>query len=415
MMIKQTLLLLIAGLLLATSNLNAQIDRVGLYLTWQRDPTTTITVNWVNLYQEGTKTVWYRPLDSEQWKSKSGTHHQAVPSVLQVRLVELTGLKPDTMYEFSIGDEAIEDKKQIQRFRTMPAELTKPLTFVNGGDMMHSREYLDAMNARAAKLDPSFVFILGDIAYENGVYATRYLDWFQSWTKLMRGKDGRLIPIIVGIGNHEVKGHYNGRIPEDAPYFYGFFALPENRSYYALDFGRYLSLIALDSAHTQPISGKQTEWLTEALAKRTGQQFVFPGYHWPAYGTTKAAPGKLPSEHERSVEIRTNWISQFERFGVSAVFEHDHHTYKRTHPLRNHKRNDADGLLYLGDGAWGVTTRTPATPEEAWYLAKSEARRHLHCVTLHPEGRIEFKAYDADGTVFDQTTLNSARTRPDKK
>lgn len=411
-MTRRTFGLLAAIFIFAKSSVFAETDLVGMYLNWQRDPATTMTINWVNLYQEGSRTVWYREAGNDEWKSKTGTHHQVVPSVYQVRRVELTGLKPDTMYEFSIGDKAAEDKKSIQKFRTMPAKLTRPLTFVNGGDTMHSRAYVDAMNTQAAKLDPSFAFIVGDIAYENGVLATRYFDWLQSWTKLMRGKDGRIIPIVVGIGNHEVRGHYNGRIPEDAPYFYGFFALPENRSYHALDFGNYLSLILLDSGHTHPISGKQTEWLTQALAQRKNQQFVFPAYHWPAYGTTKAAPGKLPSDHERSVEIRTNWISQFERFGVSAVFEHDHHTYKRTHPILEHKRNDEEGIVYLGDGAWGVNTRKPLTPNEAWYLAKSGDIRHLHCVTLHPEGRIEIKAYNADGKVFDQSTLTRARTRP---
>jgi acid phosphatase type 7 len=411
-MIRRTFLFLSAWFLLTTFS-NAQTDIVGLYLTWQRDPTTTMTVNWVNLYESGTTTVWYRQSGKENWKSKTGTHHQANPSVWQVRQVELTGLKADTLYEFTIGDEISDDEKTFRRFRTMPAELNRPLTFVNGGDMMHTRELVDAMNKQAAKLDPSFAFILGDLAYEDGTYASRFFDWFQSWTRLMRGKDGRLIPIVPGIGNHEVRGHYGGKIPDDAPYFYSFFALPENRSYHALDFGKYLSLIVLDSGHTQPISGAQTEWLEKALKERKEQQFIFPGYHWPAYGTAKASPGNLPSEHARSIEIRTNWISQFERYGVSTVFEHDHHTYKRTHRLRNHQRDDENGILFIGDGAWGVNTRPAATPEQAWYLAKSESRRHLNHVTLHPDGQIIIEATDADGKIFDRTVLEKSRTKPE--
>ncbi|MFN7140391.1 MAG: fibronectin type III domain-containing protein [Limisphaerales bacterium] len=411
-MMRRTFLTLFALLLAAGHFARAETDLVGLYLTWQRDPTTTMTVNWVNLYEESSKTVWYRQSGTDKWMSKSGTHHQAKPSVLQVRRVELTDLKPGALYRFAIGDELPTNEKSILSFRTMPAELTKPITFVNGGDMMHTRELVDVMNAQAAKLDPDFAFILGDLAYEDGRYATRYLDWFQSWTRLMRGKGGRLIPIVAGIGNHEVRGHYAGRIPEDAPYYYSFFPLPENRSYHALDFGNYLSLIVLDSGHTQPISGAQTEWLGKALSARAGQKFLFPGYHWPAYGTTKAAPGTLPAEHPRSVEIRTNWVAQFERYGVSAVFEQDHHTFKRTHPLRNHQRDDENGILYFGDGAWGVNTRTPVTPEQAWYLAKSEARRHLYHVTLHPEGHIDVQAVDGAGTVFDKVNLQSPRTRP---
>ena len=411
-MIQKSLAFLVTWLFAMVLPVGAQTDFIGLYLTWQRDPTTTMTVNWVNLYEEGTVTVWHRVQGTEKWFSKSGKRHQARPSVFQVRRVELTGLKPETTYEFALGDEAPSEPKGIYKFRTMPAELKRPVRFVNGGDMMHSRELMDAMNRQAAKLDPDFAYLGGDLAYENGSNVSRYCDWFQSWTSGMRGKDGRLIPFVTGIGNHEVKGHYGGRIPDDAPYFYGFFALPEGRSYYSLDFGRYLSLVVLDSGHTQPISGKQTQWLASTLAARAQQQFLFAGYHWPVYGTAKAQPGLLPCDSPRSQEMRTNWVSQFERHGVSVIFEHDHHTYKRTHRLRNHQRDDENGLLFLGDGAWGVNTRDPVSPDKAWYLAKSEARRHLFSVTLHPEGRFYVEAVDANGTVFDRVEALSPRTKP---
>ncbi len=411
-MMKKFFVLWIVALLLPCGIARAQSDLAGLYLTWQRDPTTTMTVNWVNLYAHTTTNVWYRQSGTKEWKSRAGTRHQAIPSGFQVRRVELTKLKPDTFYEFTISDESSKDGKNLQKFRTMPAELKRPIRFVNGGDMMHSREFLDAMNSQAAKLDPDFAFVVGDLAYENGELGTRFFDWFQSWTKLMRGKDGRLIPLVAGIGNHEVRGHYAGKIPVDAPYYYAFFVPPNQKSYYALDFGKYLSMVALDSGHTEPIQGAQTDWLQKTLKGRAEQQFLFAGYHWPVYGTTKAAEGKLPSDHERSIEIRTNWITQFERHGVSAIFEHDHHTFKRTHRIRNHQRDDENGLLFLGDGAWGVNTRPPISPDKAWYLAKSDARRHLWYVTLLPEGTAEIKAIDAEGKVFDETTLDTPRTRP---
>jgi acid phosphatase type 7 len=403
-------LLLLGFLIVPLASVRAQTDLIGLYLTWQRDPTTTMTVNWVNLYEHTPANVWHRIEGAEQWTSTTGTRHQADPSVLQVRQVELRGLQPDTMYEFHIGDKPLPDAKNAHLFRTMPATLNRPIRFVNGGDMMHTRAYLDTMNRQAGQLDPDFALLGGDFAYADGLRATRWIDFFQSWTALMRGKNGRLIPMVVAIGNHEVRGGYNGRIPQDAPYFYGFFALPEGRSYYALDFGGYLSVLALDSGHTQPVSGAQTDWLGKALEDRKGQQFIFPFYHWPVYGTAKAAKGKLPSDNARSVLMRTNWVTQFERHGVSAVFEHDHHTFKRTHPLRNNAIDEENGIVFLGDGAWGVNTRTVT---EAWYLAVAESRRHLFHVTLRPTGAIEVEAVNDAGEVFDRVRLEKPRTRPE--
>lgn len=411
-MLPRFLLISLLAIWLTLTSACAQSDIIGLYLTWQNDPTTTMTVNWVNLYEHTPTSLWYRAEGAEEWQSKTGTRGTMAPSIMQVRRVELTDLKPGTTYEFSLAEKAPADKKGIEKFRTMPAELTRPLRFVTGGDMMHSREYVDAMNKQAGKLDPDFALLGGDLAYANNTDAVRWIDWLQSWTKLVRGKDGRLIPMVVAIGNHEVRGGYNGKIPDDASHFYSLFALPSDRSYYALDFGKYLSLLVLDSGHTQPITGTQTDWLKEALASRAGQQFLFPCYHFPAYGTAKATKQQLPSETPRAVEIRTNWLTHIDRYGVSAVFENDHHNYKRTYRLRNHKRDDENGILYLGDGAWGVKTRTVPEPGTAWYLAHAEPRRHLFSVTLQPQGTAKIEAVDADGKVFDRVALDTPRTKP---
>lgn len=384
-------------------------DLVGLYLTWQDDPTTTTTINWVDLYPDNDVPVWFRKGSGGQWQKKLASGRQASPSSLQVRRVDLQNLDPDTIYQFAIG-RGPPDSAASWRFRTMPAELSRRVRFVAGGDMMHSRELLDAMNRRAAALDPDFALLGGDLAYADGVAATRWLDWLGSWMRHARSPDGRLIPMVVAIGNHEVRGGYDGRAAEDAPYFSAFFSLPNERSSYALDFGSYLSLIVLDSGHTQPIPGRQADWLAEAMEQRGEQRYLFPCYHYPAYGTAKAPLGTLPLDAAPAVAIREHWVPVFERFGISAAFEHDHHTFKRTHRLRNHRRDDATGLLYLGDGAWGVEPREVPPPEAGWWLAKAEARNHLWLVDLLPDGPAVIRAVDAAGTVFDELELTPART-----
>ena len=386
-------------------------DLVGLYVTWTQDPTTTATINWVDLYPKNTNTVFYRERGTDAWQSGDAKQLEVKPSALQRRYLELTGLKPDTSYEFGIGKRPEKPAEQWS-FRTMPAELTRPVRFVSGGDMMHSRQMLDAMSDEVGKLDPDFAIFGGDLAYENGVAASRVVEFLLSWRQHGMTKDRRLIPVVACIGNHEVRGGYNGKIPDDAPYFYGLFTLPGDRAYYALDFGKYLSLIVLDSAHTNPIAGAQAEWLGEALAERAGQRFLFPVYHYPAYGTTKGPPGKLPIDTPRAIELREHWTPLFDRFGVSAVFENDHHNFKRTHPLRGHKRDGANGIVYLGDGAWGVATRDVPDPAVAWWLAKAEPRNHVWVTDLKTDGSFNARAIDPNGETFDEATFPAARTRP---
>ncbi|MFM8284752.1 MAG: metallophosphoesterase [Planctomycetaceae bacterium] len=394
-------------------------DHVGVFLTWPDDPARGIVVNWVNLYPKNTGTVWYRPAaaaDDADWSSTEAEQIQLEPSALQLRRAELAGLAPDTLYRVGIGSRP-DTPSQGWQFRTMPATLDRPVRFVAGGDMMHSRESIDRMNLQAARLDPDFALLGGDLAYANGALAMRWIDWLGSWTAAGVAPERRLIPLVVVIGNHEVRGGYGGEIPKDAPYYYGLFVRPGRRSFFTADVGDYLSLLALDSGHTVPIAGEQADWLGTALAARRDRPFLFVTYHFPAYGTSKAPADKLPIDNPRSIEIREQWTPHIERHGVSAVFEHDHHTFKRSHRLRGHRRDDANGILYLGDGAWGVRTRPVPSPEAAWWLARAEARNHLWCVNLRPGAAGEpptalVRAIDAEGVVFDELELLPARTAP---
>lgn len=408
---KLGLLLMLWAMLLPACAARGQ-DLTGLYLTWHNDPTTTMTINWVDIYPKGTLSVFYRPADSEDEFVEATAEHKAIdPSALQRRWVELRDLKPDTMYQFGIGKKP-EKPTDGWRFRTMPATLDRPVRFVTGGDMMHSRELLDPMNKRAAALDPDFALLVGDLAYEDGVRATRIMDWLSSWRTLAITSDRRLIPMVLGIGNHEVRGGYNGKIPDDAPYFYGLFTLPGDRAFYALDIGNYLSLVLLDSGHTNKVDGEQAQWLEQTLAARTDRQFLYVGYHYPAYGTTKAPENGLPIDNPRATVIQQHWVPIFDRFNPSVIFENDHHNYKRSVRLRGHKPDPEHGLLYVGDGAWGVRTREVPKPEVAWWLAKAEPRNHLWFVEIRSDGTSTLQAIDAAGEVFDEVQIAQPRPTP---
>lgn len=395
-------------------------DMVGCFVTWPDDPTVGMIVNWVNLYPKNTDEIWYRAVDADEdaeWMTARAERIPLEPSALQLRRAELPGLEPGTTYRFGIGDRPTKAEAGW-RFRTMPATLDRPVRFVAGGDMMHDRKAIDVMNRQAARLDPDFAFLGGDLAYANGVSAMRWIDWLGSWTHAGVAADRRLIPLVVGIGNHEVRGGYRGEIPKDAPYFYGLFVRPGRKSYVVHDAGDYLSLVMLDSGHTERVAGAQAHWLAEALAARERKPFLFVSYHYPAYGTAKGPAAGLPIDDPRSVEIREHWVPHFERYGVSAVFEHDHHTYKRSHRLRRHARDDVNGLLYLGDGAWGVGTRSVPSADQGWWLERAESRNHLWCVDLRPStGDDEaptaiVRAIDVDGVVFDEFALEPIRTSP---
>jgi hypothetical protein len=101
-----------------------------------------------------------------------------------------------------------------------------------------------------------------------------------------------------------------------------------------------------------------------------------------------------------SKKIREHWCPLFEKCGVKIAFEHHDHTFKRTLPIRDGKM-DPKGVTYLGDGAWGVSTRNPALAKPRWYIAKAGMVRHLYLVTLYPKSR-HVLAINENGQVFDE-------------
>lgn len=371
--------------------IGAPFDPPALYLQWQQDPTTTMTVHW-HTEGEARSELSHRRLGESTWQAATGTAQPLVGSERWVHTVELTRLRPATDYEF-----CFKPGEKSFKFRTMPQDLSQPMRFITGGDVYHEYQWMDLMNGLAGRLDPAFVVFGGDLAYVHGgtneERVTRWFDYFAAWKTNAITPDGRLIPMLVTIGNHEVKGSA-GQPPENARSFYTLFSLPGPQGYACLDFGRYLSLVLLDSNHTHPIGGAQTDWLQAQLAARTKVTHVFPFYHTPGY------PGYRSETGSHAEQVRVNWCPLFDKYGVKLVFENHDHCFKRTHPLRAGKI-DPSGTVYLGDGAWGVNVRKPDTSKPKWYIARDGQIRHLYLVTLYPDAR-HVLAINESGQIFDE-------------
>lgn len=366
----------------------------ALFLTWQRDPTTTMTVQWVGSEADGAhRPVWYAKKGSQSWYKKGHSTRGFPMTDHRIFRAELTGLEPGTEYVFRVGTDSSE-----QRFRTMPARDTNTIQFVSGGDS-GSGEHARSTNKLAAVQAPSFVILGGDLSYDGGS-PDRFLQFLQNYSADLRDDQQRLIPLLGCIGNHEVVGGYE-QPRTKAPFFYSVFdgLFPET-GYAALDFGQYLSLVLLDTNHTSPVAGAQTDWLERTLKERQDCPNVFVVNHVPAYPSYRAFEGD--ADHPGSgAANRRYWVPLFERYNVDAVFEHHDHTYKRTHPLLDGRPNEK-GVLYLGDGSWGKI-RKPTDLDKRPYLAIAEESYHLSVHRI--EGRQQFHVALSDtGRVVDVCT-----------
>ena len=200
------------------------------------------------------------------------------------------------------------------------------------------------------------------------------------------------------IGNHETitPGAWappSVQPPHSAKFFYSLFLTPEKyKSNFTVDFGKYMSVVILDSNHSQTIVS-QTDWLAKQLEARKERPASFVCYHRPTYGT-----GAKRDE----LGIRTQWVPLFEKFGVDAVFENDHHVYKRTLPLLKGEVVKEGGVIFLGDGSWGVRTRKiPKATHDLPYMASAQEKCHLIVVDVKG-AEIKYTAKEANGNVIDQ-------------
>ncbi len=264
------------------------------------------------------------------------------------------------------------------------------------------------MNAQIAAKDPDFVVVGGDIAYTNGTRAVfkgkeweikRWRTFLKEWKEQMVTSDGRMIPMLPVLGNHDIKA--TALSPKEVHYlFYDLFALPEQGvPYRVVDAGNYLSLFLLDTGHSYHIEGQQAKWLEEALATRENSAYKMAAYHIGAYPSVYPYRGRTPKK------IRSEWAPLFERYHINVAFEHHNHAYKRTHRMKEGKI-DPDGVIYMGDGSWGVS---PRKPRHLWYLDAAAQANAVCLVTLGPEeSRVE--ALSIQGDVIDSVLTFPTRS-----
>ena len=170
--------------------------------------------------------------------------------------------------------------------------------------------------------------------------------WHNAYTQLAPNPPkGFTVPMLLAIGNHEVRGGV-GRSPTNAAFYFRYFAQEQNRSYYSRKFGRNFVIYLLDSGHLTPPGGEQATWLDRELEADRKFPHHFAVYHVPLY------PAYRPYDAAPSVAGRNAWLPIFDRHHLTTAFEHHDHVFVRNKLLRNNQP-DPQGTLYLGDGCWG--------------------------------------------------------------
>ena len=361
-----------------------------VYVTYTNDPAETALFRWVS--EEEKEMVWLGKKDGPTVHYRS--HGDLLDEGYFLHTLEIKNGLERTIYEITL-------KGKVYSFKTLSKTLDET-RFVIGGDALGNANNFAQMNEQVAKFNPDFIVVGGDVAYTKKRVAKPF-DWqFARWKRFFNAceeqlerEDGCLVPLVAVVGNHDVRA-FRTFEEYEKELFHRFFRF-HTLSYQKLGIGRYADLFILDSGHNEWIQGEQTKWLKKSLKMGEESLYKIAIYHVAAY------PSVYSYNDSKSKKIRANWSPLFEKYGVQLAFEHHNHAYKRSRPIASGKVSEG-GVIYLGDGCWGTSPRTPYSPNKKWYLENTAKKNSVFLITLtQKEGKIH--AIDKEGNLFDSVTI----------
>jgi acid phosphatase type 7 len=390
----------------------------------------------------------FRVYGTDGWTSASGfARLQPLGMGRAIHTVELSTLEPGTEYEFRLPyDPAVAypvvlddptttmtihwqtrgplhefqprptTDEWVFRFRTFPDSLSDdPVRIAFGGDIKQSSqpyETYELVLSTYTAQDLHALVITGDWVYDDNLPFkepywgdNRFADLWDVYKLHGSDSEGRLTPIVPGIGNHEVAGGYRGQQYDwdtqtlgDNTVFAVQFPTAPPGWYFVVDIGEYASIVMLDSEHVNPRIGNsqdvQTLWLERVLEDRVDVTNVFVTYHVAAYPVARSFSGGLPHR------IRTNWHPLLDAHdNIKLVFEMHDHVYGESHWIRGGEVvAEGEGIKYLGAGHMGtIQNRGFWNPATTWYL-KDAMGLHVKQSESGEEHPDDGMSMDADGS-----------------
>ena len=306
-------------------------------LSWENDPTTSITVHWETdpwLPGYNPRVELGREADDISIDCK-GESFRTYFSDYEQHEVELACLLPATTYYYRYGSPDY-GWSEVLSFRTPPDGMEEYTFCVVGDSRSASADSTDVSEwgrvaSAAAAEDPFFSLLLGDEVFLG--YEDEY------WPPCL-GEGEPLFKegsAMASHGNHE----------EYAMEYFDRFSLPGNERWYSFDVGG-IHFVCLDTGlmdySERPLLAQQSPWLEEDLqqAEEGGVEWTVVFFHRPPYASGEGY-GDQP-------DIVAEWVPIFDRYGVDLVLTSHEHFYQRSFPMREGQALTAAGNLYADPG-----------------------------------------------------------------
>ncbi len=290
-----------------------------------------------NITQESVTLIW------ESKEPEVGVVHYGADTTLGMKAseeteatihrVRVTGLQAERTYHYEVrcGDDV-----QKATFTTAPAT-ARPITFVLIGDSRRwsNRWEETKMQAHAAQWKPEFYLTMGDLV-PNGHTYEQWPEHFERFETLTDA-----LWMVTARGNHEGSQIFD---PEQ-DWFAKYHELPGDGEPFA-DFtwgNTHFSLISFE----QTAGAATVEWLDKILPEQDAQWKV-TAHHFPVYCTGYESP--TDKRKEMGTSTFKPLADALDRNNVTLDLAGHTHIYERLHSIRDGKRDDEKGTLYLVNG-----------------------------------------------------------------
>lgn len=360
---------------------------------FNKNASNQLTIAWNQMSGENVE-FWF---DTIKPNDLNFTYKQLIDKItvakgMRTHFVRLSGLKPNTKYYFSIKDS--EGFSRIYHVSTAPNSIDLPLSFIAGGDSRDRRDIRRKANLLVSKLYAHAVLFNGDFIGLD--IEKQWIEWFEDW-ELSISSDGRITPLVVTRGNHEV----TNKVLVDL------FDVPHKKVFYNTTFGGTLvNLVSLNSEIYK--FGSQKLFLRSTLKEHANYTWQIMQYHRPI---------RPHVGHKKEMETQyRNFVPLFEKHpNVRLALENDSHTCKTTWPIAQSKapgseegfiRDDKKGITYVGEGCWGAPLRQP--DDNKCWTRNSDAINQFNWIFVSKE-KIEVRTVKYENV--DQVESLSEETR----
>lgn len=330
-------------------------------VAWDKNPHSEAVIGFSD--SAGSTIQFGTTTNQSSWQTRSSNVQRKFrgSSSLVSNFVRLSNLSPDTEYYFKVCGSSC--SSTLYYFKTAPSS-PRDMTVISGGDSRSSHTGRLEGNRLVAKIRPDYITFGGD--YTNNNQASDMSTWLDHWQSSFSVDqiDGqtfrRVYPVIPTFGNHEA-GNPNtlcetfGTDPD------GNGTCSSSDNYFAMNIGgnqTRVYTLNTEFKDNATLWSQQKSWLTNDLAAQGAQVTWRLGqYHRTMVPT---GGGKT------SYSTIRQWAPIFETGKMNLITESDTHIVKYTWPVvpsgSSYTKVNA-GTVYLGEGSWGVGTRSTDTPQ----------------------------------------------------